>query len=92
MKPTVILFSVLALACGTALAAEPGTPEQTTDAATFTYMDVNGDGKISRDEAKTSEDLSASYDAADTNKDGALDESEFSAFEEMHGNVSSGED
>ena len=92
MKPTVIVFSVLALACGTALAAEPETPEQAVDSSTFTSMDVNGDGTISRDEAESSEELSASYDDADTNKDGALDKAELSAFEEMHGSASSGED
>ena len=45
----------------------------------FSTLDVNGDGKISKDEAQG--DLKDNWSAADANQDGNVDQAEFSAFE-----------
>jgi len=55
---------------------------QTTDQDMFNKLDTNHDGYISQDEARSDRDLAKDWKSADTNKDGKLDESEFSAFEE----------
>ncbi len=56
------------------------------DADAFEYgfqsMDRNKDGYLSREEASEHEELALKWDEADTNHDGKLDESEFSAFED----------
>ena len=43
-------------------------------------MDANGDGQISRDEAKTAPRLSQNFDAIDANKDGSLSRDEMHAW------------
>ena len=43
-------------------------------------MDTNGDGLISRDEAKNSPVLSQNFDAIDANKDGSLSRDEMHAW------------
>lgn len=45
-------------------------------------VDANGDGIVTREEARTYPRLSADFDAADTNKDGQLDAAEMSAHRE----------
>lgn len=45
-------------------------------------MDVNKDGIVTREEAKTYPRLSADFDAADANKDGQLDAAEMNAHRE----------
>jgi len=50
--------------------------------ATFNKLDTNQDGYLSQDEAKENIELSKAWSDADLNKDGRLEESEFSAFEE----------
>ena len=44
----------------------------------FGFMDVNQDGKISREEASGFRNVARHFDAADTNKDNALSLQEFS--------------
>lgn len=55
---------------------------QTTAQQMFNKLDTNHDGYISREEARSDRQLSLDWDSADTNQDGKLEESEFSAFEE----------
>lgn len=49
--------------------------------AMFNKLDTNQDGYISQDEAKADTQLSKNWSDADLNKDGKVEESEFSAFE-----------
>lgn len=49
--------------------------------STFEGFDKDGNGYISAEEASAGSDLSANFKASDTNSDGQLDISEFSAFE-----------
>lgn len=53
-----------------------------TTKAMFNKLDKNHDGYISKDESKADQDLSMNWSSADKNKDGKVEESEFSAFEE----------
>lgn len=55
---------------------------QLTSQEKFKNLDTNHDGYLSKDEAMSSKRLSQDWSKADTNKDGKLEESEFSAFEE----------
>jgi Ca2+-binding EF-hand superfamily protein len=61
---------------------------QSTYKETFKKLDTNNDGYISKDEAMADKELSKDWSNADKNRDGKLEESEFSAFEE---NMRSGE-
>lgn len=47
----------------------------------FTKLDADKDGMVSKKEASKNKDLAAKWDTLDTNKDGKLDQGEFSAFE-----------
>lgn len=51
----------------------------------FSELDLNQDGQISRDEASALEELATGLDQADTDQDGNISESEFSAFEVQQG-------
>ena len=48
---------------------------------TFTKLDADKDGMVSKKEASKNKDLTAKWDTLDTNKDGKLDQGEFAAFE-----------
>lgn len=72
MRKTLIAFSIVAaLGAGTAFAA-------TQDATTTPpkKLDVNGDGKIDRQEAAASPWLAKQFDTLDKNKDGVLSRDE----------------
>ena len=78
----------LAMAMSPVSAAEQGM--ENGQQASFSQLDTNGDGKISKDEAQAAmapgEDasqLDSNFAQADKNADGELDQSEFSAFESM---------
>ena len=47
----------------------------------FSHLDKNGDGKISKEEAKQSKNLNSQFGQADSNKDNNIDEGEFARFE-----------
>lgn len=49
----------------------------------FQALDTNHDGYVSPDEAKMDPKLSENFNKADTNADHQIEQSEFSAFEEM---------
>jgi Ca2+-binding EF-hand superfamily protein len=72
--PLVALFALTALPAGATSPTEP--PRQPVDA--------NGDGVVTREEAQTHPRLAASFDAADTNKDGRLDAAELDAMRQAH--------
>lgn len=59
-----------------------GGGAMSTTKATFNKLDANQDGYISQEEAKVHAELSQGWSDADLNRDGKLEESEFSAFEE----------
>jgi hypothetical protein len=48
---------------------------------TFTKLDSDKDGMVSKKEASKNKDLAGKWDTLDTNKDGKLDQGEFAAFE-----------
>ncbi|MGH8482015.1 MAG: hypothetical protein ACRES8_06110 [Nevskiaceae bacterium] len=62
-----------------------GSPSASPDAGasgdTFTKLDGDKDGMVSKKEASKNKDLTAKWDTLDTNKDGKLDQGEFAAFE-----------
>jgi len=86
----VIAVTAASLAfAGTAFAqnssADIGTKASPADARTvaaqsaFKHMDINKDGKLSRDEAQRSAAAASHFDAWDTDKDGNLSLDEFNA-------------
>lgn len=60
-------------------ASEPGARARLAVEAAFSRADVNGDGKLSRDEAGHLPAIALKFDDLDTNKDGFLSMEEFSA-------------
>ena len=66
---------VLGLGVVTALSAE--------EVKTFEDLDVDTNGYISKDEAKAQDSIKRNWAKVDTNKDGHIDISEFSAFESI---------
>lgn len=87
------LFTTGAMAAGdtTDAASEAGTPGQegaamggaaTGGEMSFSELDQDGDGQISREEAEAHPDLAENFDQYDESGTGALDESEFAAFQE----------
>ncbi|MEJ2299423.1 MAG: hypothetical protein P8X94_13175 [Woeseiaceae bacterium] len=75
-KHCVGLAAVVVLASGSALAAGA------TGSTSFQSLDLDHNGYVSQDEAKTAPELSTNWEAVDVNKDGQIDAAEFSAFEE----------
>ena len=71
MKWTVILLAALA-ACGT-MEREAG-PDV---ARTFRSLDRDGDGYVTREEARRDDAVARAFDLADRNGDGKLDPEEF---------------
>ncbi len=73
---------------GGTLAATPGqgtTPGQTRlgTLPDFSALDRNGDQQISKSEAQPHPRLKANFNEVDTDKDGSISRSEFSAFEKQ---------
>ena len=58
-------------------AAQPSTPS--TQAVDYSKLDMDGNGKISKDEAAADPTLSASFSKLDTDRDGSLSSTELSA-------------
>lgn len=78
-------LSIVALVSSLSVAL-PAMAEQSGQSAgskapQFTALDGNGDGRISKKEAKKDRTLSREWRYTDKNGDGALDASEFSAYE-----------
>jgi len=74
MRPLIALISLL-----TAAAAHAGGAECDRQ-----KMDADGDGAVSRDEAKSHPWLAGQFDTVDANKDGQLDKDELGAQREAH--------
>lgn len=60
----------------TTMATEGALPE-------FTTLDVNGDGYVSKDEAKANASLTAKWADIDTDKNGSISSSEYSKARDM---------
>ena len=81
--------AALAACAGVAVAQiaapPPSTPPGGTSSRgaddTFTKLDSDKDGMVSKKEASKNKDLAAKWDTLDSNKDGKLDQGEFAAFE-----------
>ena len=71
-------FAAAALA-QTAAAPAPDAKARMAVEAAFTKADVNGDGRISKDEAAKMPEIAGKFDALDTDKDGTLTLAEFAA-------------
>lgn len=70
-------FSVAAGAAGTSGAATGGASMGADHSAQFKTLDTNGDGVISKEEAKKDAKLSGNFSTLDKNQDGRLDNTEF---------------
>jgi Ca2+-binding EF-hand superfamily protein len=76
MRSALLLTMIFAAAAANAGDAPgPGRPDRPT-------LDANGDGIVTREEAKAYPRLTADFDAADANKDGQLDAAELQAHRE----------
>jgi hypothetical protein len=72
---TLLLIPLLTMGCWSLAFAEKEA------AVTFDQIDTDGDGYISKEEAKVSRDITKNWKKADKDQDGHVDISEFSAFE-----------
>ena len=77
LKAILVTAVIVLLPMGVSAAENTGTTK-----AMFNKLDKNHDGYISQDESKADADLSLNWKSADKNRDGKLEESEFSAFEQ----------
>ena len=77
MRPLIALISLLAAAAAQAGGAECNRQQ-------IAALDADGDGAVSRDEAKSHAWLAGKFDTVDANKDGRLDKDELVAQREAH--------
>jgi len=73
--PTILRALFMACIALPAVAQEPGS------SARFDQLDRNGDGFISRDEAKDAEELNTRYSELDVNNDNKLSRQEYGTLE-----------
>jgi Ca2+-binding EF-hand superfamily protein len=86
MKTAALLAALGLSAAATLAAAAPGAGEGHDPMMRFKQADTNGDGMLSRDEAKALPMISKHFDEIDTNHDGQLTADELRAFhQKMHG-------
>ena len=78
MKKLLIVAAVAMTAPFFANAEAPADAIVETTQATFTQIDTDQDGMISKQEASSFSSVELMFDGADSNQDGALDSSEFS--------------
>ena len=81
MKGCYVIFSALVIAAGSAYAESQSTETQSTESQMFKTLDQDQNGAISQQEAQNQQQLSKDWAKYDTNQDGQIDVSEFSAFE-----------
>ena len=77
MKKLLIAAAVAMTTPFAAYAEAPADAAVETTQASFTQIDADQDGMISKQEASSFSSVELMFDGADTNKDGALDSSEF---------------
>jgi EF hand len=77
---TTLLFIFMASGSGVVSAADSSVP---TTSASFEQLDANKDGQVSADEAGNNIELIRMWSSVDTDKNGAIDRTEFSAFESL---------
>lgn len=75
MMKKVLTCALFAFSASSVFAANPSN--------TYTILDVNKDGLVSKDEANVSKTVSQQWDKLDQNKDGYLDSDEFIKLSEM---------
>lgn len=75
---------------GSAPSSSPSSSPGAAPSADFSKLDTNGDGSISKQEARKDKALGKAFDSLDTNKDGKLDAAEFSAYTGGSGGSMSG--
>lgn len=65
---------------------QPGDTSMATEAAwpEFTTLDANGDGYVSKDEAKANAALTAAWADLDADKNGSLSSAEYAKGRDMH--------
>jgi Ca2+-binding EF-hand superfamily protein len=90
LRSSFIRFALATACTGFAAAALAQTAAPATDArarmaveAAFSKADVNGDGRVSKDEADKLPEIAAKFDVLDKDKDGALTLAEFAAGYKM---------
>ncbi|HHH45165.1 MAG TPA: EF-hand domain-containing protein [Gammaproteobacteria bacterium] len=76
MKKLLVVAAV-AMSSSYAWAEAPADAVVDTTQASFTQIDANQDGMISKEEASSFSSVELMFDKADSNKDGALDSTEF---------------
>ena len=74
-------------AAGAARAADSGGPVSPE----FKKLDVNGDGYVSRDEARKIRHFDQAFSEADDNRDGKLDAAEFTKAQSIHERLAAGQ-
>ena len=71
--------------------AQPSTPQPAADASSkalrWSDLDTNKDGKLSKTEAQPVQSLSAVFDEADANADGALTGDEYKSYLAANGSA-----
>ena len=73
-----------------AVPATPAQPAATAGKVTWSDLDADKDGKLTRTEAAPIDSLSQSFEAADADKDGALTTDEYKAYLAANGKVATG--
>ncbi len=86
---TLVVLAAFAAPAALAQRTEPPAtppPDRTTDTApkmmSFHDMDVNADGKVSKDEAAVDPRLTSQFTRADRDGDGQLSETEYAASQQ----------
>ena len=79
---TTLLLIFMASGGGVVVAASSSVPASN---ASFEQLDANNDGQVSADEAGNNIELIRMWSSVDTDKDGRIDRTEFSAFENLRG-------
>lgn len=80
MYKSILMGLAFAMTAGIAVAGGMGSQQSSEER--FQSLDKDGNGYISHDEAQNRHRVFWYYQRADQNSDGAVDSSEFSAFEE----------
>jgi hypothetical protein len=92
MRKLVLGLSAMTLMATAAFAQEPSDSSRVAaaDAAAFTKLDADADGRVSAIEAANDSKVAAGFTQADTNKDGYLSKSEFANLGKSKGALDDG--